>query len=434
MIMPLKSSLSLHIRGKLLAGGRLLARLLSTPLVSAPFVLAQYVSAQYVSAPFVLIPFVLIPFILTQFVLASFVLTPMACAEEGKVLHGSAEQSVIQPPADLEPVQQKPAVAPVQPRPAGAVVQPKPVGALVQPKPAGAAVQPKPAGVSKLEEARQRFLEDRLRARENAEKNRSLRGSVREQGRPRLPPPRAGATDYLSAELRKGPAHASFQLSAVDERRLKNADVYIILDHSGSMNGNDCPSGNDDRQRRLEWSIEELSGFTKALEQALPHGFTFIPFNRTPEAFEVRSAEQFNTLLGAMTASGGTSLTPALELAFQRHQSHLNQPMLVAVISDGQIGPTDDVSGAIASATKRFTLPNGVFITFMQVGIMAEHNTNLAGNRPGTRRRFGLDRLTSMKQTDGCAYEPCLVVPFSQLRNDGLGRTLLQGLRRYVPD
>lgn len=416
MIMHLKSSLSLHIRGRVLAGGRLFARLVSTPFVSAPFVSAPFVLAPLVSAPLVSAPFVLIPVILAPFVLASFVLTPMACAEEGKLLHGSAEQSVIQQPADVEQVQQKPAVAPVQP------------------KPAGAAVQPKPAGVSKLEEARQRFLEDRLRTRENAEKNRSLHGSVREQGRPRLPPARAGAADFLSTELRKGPAHANFQLSAADERRLKNADVYIILDHSGSMNGNDCPSGNDDRQRRLEWSIEELSGFTKALEQALPHGFTFIPFNRTPEAFEVRSAEQFNTLLGAMNASGGTSLTPALELAFQRHQSHLNQPMLVAVISDGQIGPTDDVSGAIASATKRFTLPNGVFITFMQVGIMAEHNTNLAGNRPGTRRRFGLDRLTGMKQTDGCAYEPCLVVPFSQLRNDGLGRTLLQGLRRYVPD
>ncbi|MBX3075102.1 tetratricopeptide repeat protein [Candidatus Obscuribacterales bacterium] len=238
----------------------------------------------------------------------------------------------------------------------------------------------------------------------------------------------------LEAELKAGPAHSTFQLATEDVRALQNADVYIILDHSGSMSSEDCPSADLKPMERLEWAIEEMLGFTRTLEKALPHGFIFIPFNNTPEAHSIRTAEQFNQLLRNMKPGGGTQLSPAIELAFRYHAYHLDKPILIAIVSDGEVS-IDNVKKTIADATRRFPLPNGLFVTFCQIGITSSARTELTEEMKQQMGNDiqGLYSLNYLVNNSRAVYNPCLVVPFKQLRKYGLGRTILRGLRAYYP-
>jgi tetratricopeptide (TPR) repeat protein len=245
----------------------------------------------------------------------------------------------------------------------------------------------------------------------------------------------------LEAELRNGPPHSAFVLAAADLATFKNSDVYIILDHSGSMSSRDCPSGGDTAVSRLDWTIDELQGFTKSLEQALPHGFTFIPFNTAPQAYTVTNATSLSQLLRSLKSQGGTSLSPALELAFKYHERHMNQPLLIAIVTDGQIN-VNDVRKTIADATRKFPMPNGIAITFAEVGIAASEGTALLfqmqkraqqQGSPVPPLPIGLEAMLNLKETANAAYNPCLVVPFKQLRAEGLGRAILRALRANLP-
>jgi len=65
-------------------------------------------------------------------------------------------------------------------------------------------------------------------------------------------------------------------------------------------------------------------------------------------------------------------------------------------------------------------LPNGIFITMIQVGMAAE---------PNSQNTFSmLENLDSR----GAAYNAFFGIPFSRVRREGLGRDLLEGLRPNV--
>lgn len=238
----------------------------------------------------------------------------------------------------------------------------------------------------------------------------------------------------LEAELRDGPAHSTFALAAEDVRALQNADVYIILDHSGSMGSQDCPSAQLQPMERLDWAIEEMLGFTRTLQNALPHGFIFIPFSDTPTAHRVSTAEQFNQLLRSTQVSGGTNLSPAIEMAIRYHAYHYDKPLLIAIVSDGEVS-IESVKKTIADATRRLPLPNGIFVTFCQIGITSSASMELTEEMKSQMGDDiqGLYSLNYLVKNSRAMYNPCLVVPFKQLRKYGLGRTILRGLRAYYP-
>lgn len=230
----------------------------------------------------------------------------------------------------------------------------------------------------------------------------------------------------IGAELQDGPAHA-VAIDAVDRAQLIRSDVVIILDHSGSMGAGDCPKSDDTghpgphAQPRLAWAAEEMQNFSRQLLAQLPHGFTFITFDTRPDMYEIRSAPQFESILQSLQSGGGTTLAPALELAFAHHRAHLNQPLLVAIVSDCQIDVGASVHEMI-SATHRFPLPNGAFFTFLQVGILAEERARPVG--PWSKP----DLLTHLVER-GAAYEPATLIPFSKLRKTGLANGILVALR-----
>jgi hypothetical protein len=221
----------------------------------------------------------------------------------------------------------------------------------------------------------------------------------------------------LAASLKDGPAHNVTPLSSQEKQLLALADVVIILDHSGSMMTCDCPGRLGEAVERLSWCTEELDAFADNLADVVPQGFHFIAFDFHPQSFAVSRSAQLRHLLQQLSGGGGTDLAGALEEAFRLHGAHRQQPLLIAVLSDAQVDLHSSVQ-TIVKATRAFPLPNGVFITLLQIGIEAEPVVEPT-----------MDGLKHLEISSGAAYDAFAGVPFSQLRRDGMGRCLLQGLQ-----
>lgn len=220
----------------------------------------------------------------------------------------------------------------------------------------------------------------------------------------------------LRAALQDGPAHSIVPLSADERKSLCASDIFIILDHSGSMSTADCPSSQG-LQSRISWCREELLAFADDLVRYLPHGFHLITFDSKPEIFHITSSQQLLDALNGLEPGGGTNLAGALNEAFRLHTSHPQQPLLGAILSDAEIEVRSSEQ-AIVDASRRFHLPNGVFLTLLQVGLIAEiHSENT------------LKQLDNLDKNAGAAYDPFEGISFSKLRKDGLSRDLLSGLR-----
>ncbi|MBX9685182.1 MAG: VWA domain-containing protein [Candidatus Obscuribacterales bacterium] len=228
--------------------------------------------------------------------------------------------------------------------------------------------------------------------------------------------PAAADNSALRVGAIEGPDHSRIPLSAGERQALQAADIMIILDHSGSMSQGDCPEGNGFTSR-LGWCAEELSRFSDLILAALPHGFHLISFDSQPQVFNIRSAAQLREVLQEMKAGSGTNLSSALNEAFRVHMAHSNQALLLAVLTDAEVD-FQEARNTLAEASKRFPLPNGVFVSILQVGALAEIHT--------ADRIHDLDKLD---RDHGAKYDLCRGILFSQLRKDGLGRDLLSSMR-----
>lgn len=232
-------------------------------------------------------------------------------------------------------------------------------------------------------------------------------------GKASQPPPLSAAAQ----ELLEGQSHFQIALNTQEKDTLAGCDIMLIIDHSGSMSAHDCPAASGGIESRIAWCVEELDEFSDSLAAALPHGFHLITFDSKPEVFRINRASELRQVIDSLKAGGGSDLDAALEEAFRLHTTHLQQPLLIGVISDGEID-LQSCRHTIVEASKRFPLPNGVFITLLQVGASAEIHT---ADR--------ISMLDNLKERSSAKYDAFVGVPFSKLRRDGLGRDLLLGLR-----
>lgn len=231
----------------------------------------------------------------------------------------------------------------------------------------------------------------------------------------------------LAQEIAKGPAHFTGSLSSAERQTLIGSDIMIILDTSGSMSHPDCPSGSaysissSSAQSRLNWCVEEIEHLAREIGGSLPHGFTLITFDSTPDVYRITNSSSLRAVLENLKGGGGTNLAAALKEAYRVHTAHINQPLLIALVTDAEIDVRSS-EDALNEGARRFPLPNGVFITLLQIGIGAQAHTEDT-----------LALLDDLPNKSGAPYDCVDAIPFSRVRAEGLARDILIGLRRNSP-
>jgi Mg-chelatase subunit ChlD len=186
-------------------------------------------------------------------------------------------------------------------------------------------------------------------AREAAKKNPNLKLSA------------AVTSPEQERKLEAARVLAAAATESVDWRTLKNYEIVVMVDSSGSM---------DDRlnsppMTKWEWCSKEIVSLAKEAERLGSGGFTLCTFESNHEIFTNCTAANVRHCI--MTG-GGTNLASPLNEVIDRHFKNVNRkPLLVVVITDALVS-NDEIENILIAASKRVRSPQEAQFLFLQLG------------------------------------------------------------------
>ncbi|HEY9871404.1 MAG TPA: hypothetical protein V6D08_19760 [Candidatus Obscuribacterales bacterium] len=236
------------------------------------------------------------------------------------------------------------------------------------------------------------------------------------------------------------PPSAPQVLGALNLRDLEvigRRDVVILVDKSGSMTTQDCPSGLASRfasfltgtgryrgasfVSRWQWCQEQVYSLRQQVARALPGGLTLAFFDSKTRVFNNVDAEEIPSLFASNRPGGGTNMARALreQLAdyFARRAAAGNsvKPLAVAIITDGLPDSASSLRAVIADATRKLHYPGEIAITFLQIG----------NETQGSSLLYELD---NQLVAGGARYDIVDSKLFSELTRFGLARPLVDAI------
>ncbi len=153
--------------------------------------------------------------------------------------------------------------------------------------------------------------------------------------------------------------------------KMKNRDYVLLIDKSGSMEGNDTPNG----QTRWEYAKESTLAIAKKCAEFDPDGITLAVFASSFKIYENTTPDKVANVFQENSPMGGTTLAPPLKAIFDSYltrkkagQAKANGEILL-VVTDGQ--PTDESAVAktiIEFGNKLDNADDEYGISFIQVG------------------------------------------------------------------
>jgi hypothetical protein len=169
-----------------------------------------------------------------------------------------------------------------------------------------------------------------------------------------------------------------------EARALGRYDISVLIDRSGSMTEQDCPSPYSPGMAisRWDWCREQTSYLARETS-ALSRAITIVPFSSRSQRYENARPSDIHGIFSMTSPGGGTNLAGALQEELEYYQQGKaagvrTRPLMIAVISDGVPSSKASVKRAIIDATRRMTRPDEIQITFLQVGTANSGNKFLA--------------------------------------------------------
>lgn len=215
-------------------------------------------------------------------------------------------------------------------------------------------------------------------------------------------------------------------LAPIEVARLRGRQVTIVMDRSGSMKTEDCALpmtfGNfsPTSMSRWDWCLNQTVDLARQTAQVLPHGLTLVFFSGSDSVYHNVRSQMIPALFQQNSPDGGTNLVGALkrQLAdYFRSQSMGNtQPLVLAVVTDGDPDSPRALKDLIVDATHRMTAPDQIQISFLQVG-----NDSKGGDL--------LSELDTGLTVKGAAYDIVNVTPFRQVMSRGLAKSLVAAVQ-----
>ncbi len=219
---------------------------------------------------------------------------------------------------------------------------------------------------------------------------------------------------------------ASSLLAPMEVARLRGRQVTLVMDRSGSMKTEDCAlpmtfgSFSPRSLSRWDWCLNQTVDLARQTAQVLPQGITLVFFSGNDQVYHNVRAEMIPALFNQNSPDGGTNLVGALKHQLEdyfRSQSMGNtQPLVLAIVTDGDPDSPRALKDLIIEATQKMTSPDQIQITFLQVG----------NDSKGSNLLDELDNELAMK---GAAYDIVNVTPFRQVMSRGLAKSLVAAVQ-----
>jgi len=150
-----------------------------------------------------------------------------------------------------------------------------------------------------------------------------------------------------------------------DWKTLKQYNIDLLIDASGSMQGYLANSG----ESKWQWCLEQIYSFAREA-QTLGNGpFDFCTFQNEHQLKKNCTADQAKQIMTTTQPFGGTNLSAPLEEILTERLAKPNaRPLLVVIVTDGMPNLGPPVEQVIISACKNLKSDTQVKILFLQIG------------------------------------------------------------------
>jgi Mg-chelatase subunit ChlD len=221
-----------------------------------------------------------------------------------------------------------------------------------------------------------------------------------------------------SVQPQATPSSAFAQLSAeqrLDEQAiavLRNHDLVVLIDRSGSMGTSDCPQA----ASRWEWCRQQAMHFRSQVQADFPTGFSLVLFNNHQKIVSNADIDAIDQAFENNAPDGGTDTAGALACQLKAHNSSsAGRALIVVVITDGEPNDEKALRRTLISAANEATNADDISVVFLQVG---EDNQAAAF----------LEDLDLNLTQEGAKFHIVHTVTFDALKRQGLLRAIAAAL------
>jgi Mg-chelatase subunit ChlD len=176
------------------------------------------------------------------------------------------------------------------------------------------------------------------------------------------------ATGIISPEqerkLEAARVLAAAATESVDWRKLRDYEIVVMVDSSGSM---------DDMltsppMSKWQWCSKEIYNLAKEAERLGSGGFTLCTFETDHEIFANCTAANVRQLLQSRHPGGGTDLATPLTEVIDRHFKKVKRKSLLVVVITDALVSNDEIENVLIAASKRVSSPQEAQFLFLQLG------------------------------------------------------------------
>lgn len=149
---------------------------------------------------------------------------------------------------------------------------------------------------------------------------------------------------------------------------LKNVDIELLVDKSGSMLEADCQGG----MSRWAYAQESTMALANGAQAIDPDGITVVPFNNQFKVHESVTPAKVKELYAEHSPMGSTDtagvLKNRLDAYFARKAGGSSKSVCLLVMTDGAPNDQDAVERVIIEATQQMDADEEIGIAFVQIG------------------------------------------------------------------
>jgi len=148
-------------------------------------------------------------------------------------------------------------------------------------------------------------------------------------------------------------------------KKLRNYDIVMLIDQSGSMNDPVNAGG----LTKWDWCRNQLTTFASQALTNTGRRFTIATFNGNYNLRRNCAADEVQQTFDRNRPEGATDLATPLDFVLNDYMSgpRIN-PLLVVVLTDGEPAAPELVQKCIIDITKRMSSPEQIKIVFFEIG------------------------------------------------------------------